>query len=177
MEFSPHYAAGALAVTLGKLAYGCGRYWWNKRTLREIYVARASAVQLEYEAVTDEQADNLDEIIDRALSDGATKLEKTAARRHKGVYRNHLVQVGQAKFGCPTRNEANRLTVRKFLYDTCVSDGLLARHINFNIDVATELVFVPSRHQLTAAAIRHTELSRLRQGVLTDLAGPRPTVA
>lgn len=176
MEFSLHYATGALVATIGKVAYTRAKYWWNKRTLRDIYVARAAAAQIEYETVTEDQCVGLSEDLQR-ISPQEDQVKERRPHKHKGVYRHYLVQAGQAKFGCPSRNEANRLTVRKFLYDTCVSDGLLARHINEHIDIATELVFVPSRQQLTAAAVRHTQVSSLRQGVLTDLAGPRPSVA
>jgi len=177
MEYSPHFAAGALAVTIGKVAFNCGRYWWSKTTLRELYITRAADAQISNELVTDDEAAELQELLEVSLTSEFPEAVKKRIRKHRGSYRNYLVQVGQAKFGCPSRNEANRLCVRKHLFDTCVADGLLARHINDHIDIATELVFIPSRSHLTAAAIRHTELSRLRLGVMQDLAGPRPSVA
>jgi hypothetical protein len=170
MEFTSNYAALALTAVAGKFAFNSARYWWNKKSLKQIYIAKASVEQLVHEQndATDDTVDVVELLSKKAIG---------RAVKHKGVFRNYLVQTGKAKFGCPTRNEANRLVVRKFIYDLCTDHGLIARHINDHIDVATELVFIPSREQLTALAMAHTELSKVRLGVSDDLGGPRATIA
>lgn len=170
MEFTGHYTAVALAAVTGKLVYNSARFWWNKKSLQQIYVAKAAEEQLTYEinAPTDDTTEVVELLNKKAVG---------RAVKHKGSFRNYLVQTGKAKFGCPTRNEANRLVVRKFIYDLCADHGLIARHINDHIDIATELVFIPSRDQLIALAMAHTELSKVRLGVSHDLGGPRATIA
>lgn len=176
MEASQHYAYTALALAAGKVAFGWGSYWWNKRSIREKYISHAFEIQTTHELVTEDQTDELFVHLEPAENTFTEKPE-IAIRRRKGVFRNYLVRMGQAKFGCPSRNEANRLVVRKYLYDLCIDHKLLARHICSHLDVATELVFVPSTDQLTAAAVRHTRLSKVRLEIMQDLAGPRPAVA
>lgn len=171
MAFSQDYAAVALTAVIGKLSYGWVKHWWTKKSLAEKYISAAMEQQCEIETVGEEH--NLDADLELSVDGPPAK----RVVRHRGVFRNFLVRSGQAKFGCPARNEANRLVVRKYLHDLCVEHGLLARHIADHVDIATELVFIPSRQQLTAAAIRHTELSKLRHGVMTDLRGQLPTVA
>jgi hypothetical protein len=173
MAYSQYFAAVALTATIGKVSYGWGKYWWNKRSLKDRYITVAAGEQLEVELVENEDLSEFD-TPEKSDSTGDAPI---LANRHKGRFRSYLVRSAQAKFGCPLRNEANRLVVRKYIYDLCTERGLLARHIVDHLDIATELVFIPSRAQLTAAAIRHTELSALRHGVLRDLAGIAPSVA
>jgi siderophore synthetase component len=89
----------------------------------------------------------------------------------------YLVQMGKAKFATPQRTEANKLVVRKYLYDLCRERGLLARHINDHLDIATNLVFVPSRDELTGLAIPFTERSKIRDRVRKELNGQGPNLA
>lgn len=170
MSISQSFTVVALGCTIGKLGWSYGKYWWNKRSLKDAYVEMATASQIAYEL----DASELDfEDVEFEGNDDKRRISS----KHHGSYRVHLVQRGKAKFGTPTRCEANRLVVRKFLYDTCREDGLVARHINEHIDIATALVFVPSRRELEAAAINHTALSKLRTGVHRDLGGGVPTIA
>jgi hypothetical protein len=173
MEFSSSYAAVALTAVAGKVMYSSVRHWWGARTLRQLYVARAGDIQNEFEvnimATEGDEPTEVENLVD-------TKT-KSVPRKHAGSFRHYLVNQGQAKFGCPARNEANRLVVRKHLYDVCLDAGLIARHINDHLDIATELVFVPSRKQLTALAIAHTDLTITRRMVSNDLGGPRATLA
>jgi hypothetical protein len=48
------------------------------------------------------------------------------------------------------------MCVRKFLYDACVSHGVLARHINENLDFAVEMVFIPTKSDMIRMAMRKT---------------------
>ncbi len=174
-KFSEYSATAALAVVVGKSVYGWGKHWWNKKTLRELYINRAAVAQVEMELAPESSLDDLEDEIN--FSGVGPTPDPRRLVRHKGCFRNYLVRSAQAKYGCPSRNEANRLVVRKYLYDLCTERGLLARHIVEHLDVATELVFIPNKSQLTAAAIRHTELSTLRRGVLDQLNGPAHTIA
>ncbi len=173
MELTNSFSAVALAGVVGKLAYSHARKWWHQRTLKERYIAAAAVIQNEHEAVTTAESFDDSTCVEELITTGAIG----RAVRKKAQFRNYLVQQGQAKFGCPQRNEANRLVVRKYLHDVCVDRGLIARHINDHLDIATELVFVPSRNQLLALALSQTELTKTRHGVRDDLGGPRATLA
>ncbi len=168
MAHSQYYTAAALTVFAGKTVYTFGKYWWNRRSQRDRIIESAAQAQKVVEKSSTV-------CVEDSLANPEPDVKR--AVKHAGSFRNFLVKSGQAKFGCPTRNEANRLVVRKYLYDICVDHGLLARHIVDHLDIATELVFVPSNNILVAAAIRHTQLSVARQEVYNDLNGPRPTVA
>jgi len=169
MDTSLSYPVIALAAVVGKLSYAHVKLWWNAKKLKDVYIERAAEVQIEFESVIEEQSEAFAEAL-------AASPEKTV-RRHKGVFRHFLVTSGKLKFGCPTRNEANLQVVRKYLYDVCKDHGLVARHIVEHIDVATELIFVPSRSELLALATSHTELSKIRAKVKRDLKGISPTIA
>jgi hypothetical protein len=169
MDTSITYSAAALALVVGKLSYAHVKLWWNAKKLTDVYIGRATEVQVDFETVAEEQADAFAE----ALAVDPIK----SVRRHKGIFRHYLVNTGKLKFGCPTRNEANLQVVRKYLFDICKDHGLVARHIVECLDVATELVFVPSRSELLALATSHTELSKIRAKVKRDLKGISPTIA
>jgi hypothetical protein len=143
------------------------------KTLKDRYIEAASALQNEQEVI--ETAESYDDTT--AVETDLFEFEAKKAVRHKGRFRNFLVTQGRAKFGCPRRCEANRLVVRKHLHDVCVEHGLIARHINDHLDFATEMVFIPTKNQLLAQALSHTELSRLRAEVLRDLGGQQATIA
>jgi len=168
MEFTEGYTKVALGLVCSKIAYGYVKNWWNTRQLKDYYVEKATITQDSYEASLPDESDfELDGVDDK----------KKLPSRHKGHFRQWLVQSGKAKFSTPTKNEANRLVVRKYLYDLCKEQGLIARHINEHIDIATELVFVMSRVELEASAISHTYRSKIRERVRLELEGGRPKVA
>lgn len=172
MEFTNAYTAVALSAVVGKLVYKSASFWWNAKSLKEKYIIAASSLQLEHEAIRQSIAGDDETEFEKSLVE-----EPSKAHRKKGLFRNYLVQQGQAKFGCPIRNEANRLVVRKYLLDICLDHGILARHVSENLDVATELVFVPSRDHLLALAVAHTDLSVTRLKVSHDLGGPQASLA
>lgn len=60
---------------------------------------------------------------------------------------------GKARFGPLRYSEANRLVVRKYLYDICVQKKMRARHIAEHLDLAVQVVLVPSKSELVAAAV------------------------
>jgi hypothetical protein len=90
--------------------------------------------------------------------------------RRKAPFRSYLLSCAKAKFGCPTDNTANRLCVRKYLVDLCHNHGVIARHTAENVDIVAEMVFVPTRAELVAAAARRTSYTS-KQSVLGSLLG------
>lgn len=88
-----------------------------------------------------------------SVDNKVTNIKRKVSKHQKAPFRGYLVRIGKAKFGLLQRNEANRMCVRKYLYDACIEHGVLARHIGENIDFACELVFVPTKDDLTRFAI------------------------
>lgn len=89
--------------------------------------------------------------------------------RAKAPFRAYLVKIGKAKFGRLRNSEANRLCVRKYLFDACVEHGVMARHIMDNVDFATEMVFIPSASELARLAIKHTQFNVDCKGIEAEL--------
>jgi hypothetical protein len=175
MEYTQNYSSIALCLVAGKLTHSYVSKWWNARKLRDVYIELATDVQVKYEI----ELQNGESEEETTTFDTFAKvdLDKKIPRKHHGLFRNHLVRVGKAKFGTHSRSEANRLVIRKYLHDECEKAGLMARHIHEHLDIATALVFVPSKNELIASAIQHTELSKIRSRVHKELEGDRPTVA
>ncbi len=98
-------------------------------------------------------------------------------RRKRGSFRNFLVMQGKAKFGTPKLTEANRMCVRKYLYDICKEHHVLPRHIVDNLDFAVEMVMIPSEPELKALALRKSVQSKTRSLVRKALVGDDPNVA
>ncbi len=167
MEYAYYSTSGALALAASRVAHSAVKSWWRRYRLKKDLIARAS--QQQFEIQHHPEADEYEEL--------EQTVRRKPVRRHGGVFRNYLVQEGKAKFGTPTRSSANTLVVRKYLYDKCREHGVLARHINENLDFAVEMVFVPSENELIAAAVRHTESTKLRCSTYEALVGPRPTLA
>jgi hypothetical protein len=155
-----------LVLAVAALVY---RYWQDRRNRLKCLLAEATRVQNEVDA------DNGDfdfEDLTHTEARG-TRVNKP----HHGSFRKYLVREGKAKFGCPKVTEANRLTIRKFLYDLCRERGLIARHIADHLDVATALVLVPSRVEIQAAAILKTAKTRNARDLLHMVAGDGHSVA
>jgi len=119
---------------------------------------------LEIDDVTDVVSSNTLDVMDSSVA-----VKRKVKRRCKAPFRAYLVKIGKARFGLLNRNEANKMCVRKFLYDACVVHGVLARHIIENIDFATEMVFIPMAYELTEMAIHSTKMSKERDAVATIL--------
>jgi len=64
-----------------------------------------------------------------------------------------LVLEGKARFGRLSRTEANRLVVRKYLYDMCTEKGMRPSHIVSILDLAVDFVFIP-----TPSEVRNKQL-------------------
>jgi len=123
---------------------------------------------------------DLDDVTDKESSaaldtvDVTIVTRRSVKRRCKAPFRAYLVKTGKAKFGLLKRTQANYMCVRKFLYDQCVQHGVLARHINDNLDFATELVFVPMKSDLQRLAIKKTYRTK-ELGAVADLLGRDPS--
>lgn len=143
------------------------RWIWG-RNLKQTYIDLANGELHRLDQHIDDDLD-LEDVVETSL-DGKKKVKH-------GLYKSYLVQKGKAQFGTPKRSAANLLVVRKFLHDVCKESGLRARHINQHLDIATEMVFIPTKSELTALAIAHTnrslvhnELKRELGCVQTDIA-------
>jgi len=102
--------------------------------------------------------DDVADIVSNNAIDSVDTVGKVKRRvRCKAPFRAYLVKIGKAKFGRLKRNEANRMCVRKYLYDNCIEHGVLARHIMDNVDIATEMVFIPSASELKRLAVKKTQ--------------------
>jgi hypothetical protein len=84
------------------------------------------------------------------------ELEFFDAKRNKGRFLAKVVVFAKAKFGKCTRSEANRLMVRKFLFDLMVERGMRNAHIAQHLDICVALFFVPSNAQIKAEQIAST---------------------
>lgn len=91
--------------------------------------------------------------------------------RIKAPFRAYLVRCGKAKFGQIRISEANRLVVRAYLYNICVSHGVLARHIADNLDFATRMVFVKLKSDLVEMAVNKTKTVKDCASVAAYLGG------
>jgi hypothetical protein len=116
--------------------------------------------------------DESDYVLEEAPRD-----HKQVSKKHKGLFRNYLIRMGKAKFGCPRKNEANRLVIRKYLYDLCTERKLIARHINEHLDIAVAIVFIPSKDELVAEALSNTERSKVLLQAREALGGGAATIA
>jgi hypothetical protein len=163
----PQAAANvALVGVTSHFVYSYIKKWWLGNRITKRYIAMAAEMQ----AVTERCDCPLDlneatyvEILD------IKKPEKESRRPKHGYFGSYLVQQGKAKFGTPARSNANRMVVRKYLYDICTDAGLKARHIIDHLDIATELVFVPSRVEIVAMAVQHTKQTKSRVKTATEL--------
>lgn len=160
----------ALVVVTGQLVFKCVKKWLGRSTASR-YIELAGEQFVASEQITD--------ILDiEDVSETVDIEPKEVVRRkvkHRGLFRSYLIQVGKAKFGTPSRTGANTLCIRKFLYDECVKHGLVARHIVENLDFAVEAVYVPSKHELLAKAVRHSNTVKRRFSVSRELGGPTPS--
>jgi hypothetical protein len=132
--------------------------------VREVATWVETDLTLEIDDVTDVVSSQALDVMDNTIT-----VQRKVKRRQKAPFRAYLVKIGKAKFGLLKRNEANKMCVRKFLYDACVIKGVLARHIIENIDFATEMVFIPMAYELNEMAVRSTTLAKDRDAVAAVL--------
>lgn len=68
-------------------------------------------------------------------------------------YQTALVAEAKVRFGTPTDNQANRLTVRRFLTTRMEAHGLRVTHINQSIDLLVEAVMILSDREKYARSM------------------------
>lgn len=139
------------------------RYFGDRAMAIKAATAMVGGIRDELENGFDLDLDDVTVVVSQNTLDtidvGNVKLKRRP--RTKAPFRSWLIKIAKAKFGTPKRTEGNRMCVRKFMYDHCVEHGVLARHIWENVDIATEMVFVPTKSELHCAAIKHvTEIKR-----------------
>lgn len=163
-----------LAGVALKLGYSWVKRWWAKDDLKQRYV-RVAAEEVHAIELTLAQPELLTMDDATEVVDIAPTAESKRRVRHRGLFRSYLVQQGKAKFGTPARTKANELVVRKYLYDECRACGLLPRHITMNLDFALEVIFMPSRDEILAKAVRHTQLYQARHDLSQSMEVPTST--
>jgi hypothetical protein len=138
-------------------------------------VAKLSEEIMEGSDLTlDEVTVEVDDGVLDTIDVGSKKKRRPRAR---APFRSWLVKVGKAKFGTPRKTEGNRMCVRKYLYDHCVEHGVLARHVWENVDIATEMVFVPTDMELQCAAIQSVPDVRAAHRLMDSFGRPYHGVA
>jgi hypothetical protein len=158
-----HGSSAALAVTAAVVGYKWVKHYIGIRTERLVTTLIA---EHQLKAATTDTEVSVD---DSTIGDNRKVVKK------RGLFRNYLVQEGKAKFGCPKRTEANRLVIRKYLYDRCVDHGVLPRHIAMNLDFAVETVFVPTDDDIVARAVPHTYVAKRKTALRDYFGDPTPT--
>jgi hypothetical protein len=166
-------------VCIGAAAYGCYRAYDKWFSAKARIIKKAAKV---VETLKDEMKNGFDLEIDDVTDvvnvntidsiDVGSKIKRKP--RAKAPFRSWLVKIGKAKFGTPKRTEGNRLCVRKYMYDHCVEHGVIARHIWENVDIATEMVFVPTKYEMECAAVQHVQGVKDAQRIYKALGGPLP---
>ncbi len=64
-----------------------------------------------------------------------------------------IVNEAKNRFGCPQRNKANLLAVRKFLVDRMTAVNVRPTHMNRMLPLCIEMVFVPNDSEMAAERI------------------------
>jgi hypothetical protein len=137
----------------------CNRH---KRAAAKCITSAEEEVAKVFKCVDDDNVYNIDDYTEAAgnavdVIDTSVAVRRKVRKRCKAPFRAYLVKIGKAKFGLLRRTEANFMCVRKYLYDECVTHGVLARHIVQNVDFAAEMVFIPMAYELEKLAIKHTQ--------------------
>jgi hypothetical protein len=150
------------------LAIGCGK------SETDVYVDKAQKLVKEL-VVDSEVIDSTEAIMDVPLELSLASEERKIRKvPHRGLFRTYLIQCGKAKFGSIERSSANVMVVRKFLYDICIEQGLLPRHIMDHLDISVEMVFIPTDNELTQLAIPHTREALKRKRIAGKLRASPP---
>lgn len=173
---TPVASTAAIIISTAKVGYALYRHITRHKREAQKHVRQAEIevrevishvetdLTIEIDDVTDIVSSSTLDVMDNTVA-----VQRKVKRRQKAPFRAYLVKIGKAKFGMLKRNEANRMCVRKFLYDACVIKGVLARHIIDNIDFATEMVFIPMAYELNEMAVRHTTVAKDRDAVAAVL--------
>jgi hypothetical protein len=172
------------AVQSAFVVYEIGKigYHLYKRYHADWYKAQkiVAAADVEIKSVMDEVENGIDlevqHIADAISSQTMDVIENNTTKRRvraKAPFRAFLVKAGKAKFGLPNVTDGNRMCIRKYLYDICVSHGVIARHIAENVDFATEMVFIPTAWEMRNAAMSDTKTVRTKARVMKHLGATR----
>lgn len=162
----------------------CGYLAWRRWTGRD-YVdqyrkkAETQVLQIvdEYDNGINFEIDDVTDVVNSNVIDAVeikTKVKRKV--RQRAPFRAYLVRIGKAKFGVLSDTPANRMCVRKYLYDACIEHGVLARHIADSLDIAVSLVFVRTDSELINAAAASCNYVR-KQSWIASLLGAGPASA
>jgi len=165
--------AAFVACTIGKIGLTLYKRWMAPRWAADRYLAKADAttrvIMEEVENGHDFEVHQLTVDISSQTMDTPENSTTKRRVRSKAPFRAYLVRSGKAKFGLMKRTPANVMCVRKYLYDLCVVHGVIARHICENVDIASELVFIPTAHELETLAMQSSRYGKRQQTVRSIL--------
>jgi hypothetical protein len=159
----------------------CGWLAWRKFTgadLVDHYKQKANKqvvdIVNEFDNGVNFEVDDVTDVVSSNVIDSVDiKLKPKRRVKAKAPFRAYLVRIGKAKFGLLKDTPANRMCVRKYLYDACVEHGVLARHIADNVDIATKMVFVCFESELVNAAVTQCNYVK-KQSWIASLLGSNP---
>lgn len=111
-------------------------------------------------------------------SDTEPVLAPSAKRRVrsgcKGAYQREVVAAVKAKFGVPTKTEANRRAIRRYATEVMRADNMRHTHLQRILPIVVEAAFVPDRYEIEGAKVANCALAKSRQfeyAVLKQSAG------
>jgi hypothetical protein len=158
---------------IGKIAYSHYKKWmaptWAAQKIIREADSIARVVMEEVNNGIDFELHHVTEVVSSQTMDVIENNTVKRRVRSKAPFRAYLVKAGKAKFGLVKYTPANKMCVRKYLYDLCVSHGVLARHIGENVDLACELVFIPTASELQAMAMQESAYGKYKNQVKSRL--------
>lgn len=157
----------------------CGWLAWRKFTGKDLVDAYRAKAENQVLQVVDEfenginfEIDDVTDVVSSNVIDAVEIKTKVKRRvRSKAPFRAYLVRIGKAKFGVLSDTPANRMCVRKYLYDACIEHGVLARHIADSLDMAVGLVFVRTDAELINVAAASCNYVKKQSWVASLLGG------
>lgn len=174
--WKPDHRGGQTAIVvyeIGRVGYALYKWmnseWYKAQAVIRVADVEVKSVMDEVERGIDFEVHSVAEAISAQTMDVIENNTTKRRVRARAPFRAFLIKAGKAKFGLPNVTDANRLCIRKYLYDLCLAHGVIARHIAENVDFATEMVFIPTSWELQSAATHKTITSKTKAKVLGHL--------
>jgi hypothetical protein len=92
----------------------------------------------------------------------------------RNAYQREVVAAVKAKFGVPSKTEANRRAIRRYATEVMRADNMRHTHLQRVLPIVVEAAFVPDRYEIEGAKVANCALAKSRQfeyGVLKQSAG------
>jgi hypothetical protein len=92
----------------------------------------------------------------------------------RNAYQREVVAAVKAKFGVPSKTEANRRAIRRYATEVMRADNMRYTHLQRMMPLIIEAAFVPDRYEIEGGKVANCALAKSRQieyGVLQSAAG------